>query len=48
MGWRSWCCHETDGVGHYGYGGDFGDFPNDGNFVVDGLPGLTVHLPQGL
>jgi len=26
-----------DGVKYYGYGGDFGDFPNDGNFVVDGL-----------
>ncbi|ELQ43971.1 beta-galactosidase [Pyricularia oryzae] len=33
----------------YGYGGDFDDFPNDGNFVMDGLcfsdhtptPGLT-------
>lgn len=22
---------------HYTYGGDFGDFPNDGNFCVDGL-----------
>ncbi|MCQ2355028.1 MAG: DUF4981 domain-containing protein [Clostridia bacterium] len=22
---------------HYVYGGDFGDFPNDGNFCVDGL-----------
>jgi beta-galactosidase len=21
----------------YGYGGDFGDFPNDSNFVMDGL-----------
>lgn len=35
--------------GYYGYGGDFGDFPNDGTFVMDGLcfstheptPGLT-------
>ena len=23
--------------GHYGYGGDFGDFPNDNNFCCDGL-----------
>ena len=23
--------------GHYGYGGDFGDFPNDKNFCCDGL-----------
>ena len=22
---------------HYVYGGDFGDFPHDGNFCVDGL-----------
>lgn len=35
--------------GYYGYGGDFGDYPNDGTFVMDGLcfstheptPGLT-------
>jgi beta-galactosidase/beta-glucuronidase len=27
----------TDGRGYYAYGGDFGDFPNDGNFVMDGL-----------
>lgn len=35
--------------GYYGYGGDFGDVPNDGTFVMDGLcfstheptPGLT-------
>ncbi|HZJ56632.1 MAG TPA: beta-galactosidase subunit alpha [Clostridia bacterium] len=26
-----------DGVKYYGYGGDFGDYPNDGNFIVDGL-----------
>lgn len=43
---------EGDGTGkggYYGYGGDFGDFPNDGTFVMDGLcfstheptPGLT-------
>lgn len=38
-----WCDHavyagETpDGKPRYLYGGDFGDFPNDGNFCVDGL-----------
>ncbi|KAH8650529.1 hypothetical protein BGZ60DRAFT_534190 [Tricladium varicosporioides] len=26
-----------DGKKFYAYGGDFGDFPNDGNFVMDGL-----------
>ncbi|KAI8635515.1 glycoside hydrolase family 2 protein [Xylariaceae sp. FL1651] len=26
-----------DGEKYYGYGGDFGDEPNDGNFVMDGL-----------
>lgn len=38
-----------DGKGYYAYGGDFGDEPNDGTFVMDGLinskhepmPGLT-------
>ncbi|GAC1639021.1 MAG: glycoside hydrolase family 2 TIM barrel-domain containing protein [Herpetosiphon sp.] len=40
-----------DGCGYFGYGGDFGDEPNDGNFVCDGLlfpdrtpsPGLTEY-----
>jgi len=40
---------EQDGKRFYGYGGDFGDYPNDGTFVMDGLcysthkptPGLT-------
>jgi beta-galactosidase/beta-glucuronidase len=26
-----------DGVEYFAYGGDFGDRPNDGNFVIDGL-----------
>lgn len=26
-----------DGTPFFAYGGDFGDFPNDGNFVMDGL-----------
>ncbi|KAI0542011.1 intracellular beta-galactosidase BgaD [Xylaria digitata] len=40
-----------DGQKFYGYGGDFGDDPNDGNFVMDGLcdsqhfpgPGLSEY-----
>ncbi|MGA0566709.1 glycoside hydrolase family 2 TIM barrel-domain containing protein [Rathayibacter sp. KR2-224] len=28
---------DPDGDGHYRYGGDFGDEPNDGNFCIDGL-----------
>ncbi len=27
----------ADGTEYYAYGGDFGDTPNDGNFVIDGL-----------
>ncbi|KAL5350857.1 hypothetical protein ACLOAV_004428 [Pseudogymnoascus australis] len=41
----------ADGEEYYGYGGDFGDVPNDGHFVLDGLvfsdhtptPGLTEY-----
>ena len=40
-----------NGEKYYGYGGDFGDEPNDGHFVMDGLcfsdhrptPGLTEY-----
>ncbi|OOF58562.1 glycoside hydrolase family 2 TIM barrel-domain containing protein [Rodentibacter myodis] len=35
-----WCDHAPylpDGSGGVGYGGDFGDTPNDGNFCMDGL-----------
>jgi len=37
-----WCDHgirlqTKDGVEYYAYGGDFGDTPNDYNFVIDGL-----------
>ena len=38
-----WCDHAVDmgrcadGRRRYFYGGDFGDFPNDGNFCMDGL-----------
>jgi beta-galactosidase len=28
---------DADGKKYYGYGGDFGDEPNDGTFVMDGL-----------
>lgn len=28
---------EKDGKSYYAYGGDFGDFPNDGTFAMDGL-----------
>ncbi len=28
---------EPDGQSWYAYGGDFGDYPNDGHFVIDGL-----------
>ena len=37
-----WCDHgirqrTADGHEYFAYGGDFGDEPNDGNFVIDGL-----------
>jgi len=37
-----WCDHavlmgKKDGKKLYGYGGDFGEFPHDGNFCMDGL-----------
>ncbi len=37
-----WCDHgilqtTEKGEQYFAYGGDFGDFPNDGNFVIDGL-----------
>lgn len=45
-----WCDHavltETgNGIPYYGYGGDFDDYPNDGNFCMDGLvyPDRTPH-----
>jgi beta-galactosidase/beta-glucuronidase len=44
-------CTMPNGKVCYGYGGDFGDVPNDGNFICDGLvfpdrkpsPGLTEY-----
>ena len=46
-----WCDHAiymgrtTDGRKKYYYGGDFGEFPHDGNFCMDGLvyPDRKVH-----
>jgi beta-galactosidase len=37
-----------NGETYWGYGGDFGDEPNDGNFVCDGLfwPDRTPHPPM--
>ena len=34
-----------DGKAYWGYGGDFGDFPNDANFCIDGIvwPDRTPH-----
>ena len=36
---------QKDGSLHFTYGGDFGDYPNDGNFCVDGLvyPDRRIH-----
>lgn len=45
-----WCDHgiytkTEDGTPFYGYGGDFGEWPHDGNFCMDGLvyPDRTPH-----
>jgi beta-galactosidase len=35
----------ADGIEYYGYGGDFGDYPNDGHFVMDGLL-FSDHTPN--
>ena len=37
-----WCDHgirtrDEDGCEYFAYGGDFGEMPNDGNFIADGL-----------
>ena len=32
-----WCDHSAKVDGNYLYGGDFGEFPHDGNFCMDGL-----------
>lgn len=45
-----WCDHavllgKENGRDKYGYGGDFGEYPHDGNFCMDGLvyPDRTPH-----
>lgn len=40
-----WCDHAVCKDGKYYYGGDFGEFPHDGNFCMDGLvyPDRTPH-----
>jgi beta-galactosidase len=45
-----WCDHavilkDKDGKPYYGYGGDSGEFPHDGNFCCDGcvMPDRTVY-----
>ncbi|KAK0632692.1 beta-galactosidase [Immersiella caudata] len=35
---------DSDGKSYYAYGGDFGDIPNDGTFVMDGLL-FSAHKP---
>ncbi|KAL2180602.1 glycoside hydrolase family 2 protein [Thermothelomyces heterothallicus CBS 202.75] len=39
---------DPDGKSYYAYGGDFGDFPNDGTFVMDGLLHSTHQPTPGL
>ena len=48
-----WCDHAlyhktADGKEFLAYGGDFGDTPNDGNFVCDGLVGAERDVHPGL
>ena len=48
-----WCDHAIykkgeDGKEFLAYGGDFGDMPNDGNFVCDGLVGAERDVHPGL
>ena len=35
---------DADGKSYYAYGGDWGDYPNDGTFVMDGLL-FSTHKP---
>lgn len=39
---------DADGKSYYAYGGDFGDVPNDGTFVMDGLLHSTHEPTPGL
>lgn len=48
-----WASHglwkeNADGTSYYAYGGDFGDVPNDGTFVMDGLLNSTHKPTPGL
>ncbi|MBO5924454.1 MAG: DUF4981 domain-containing protein, partial [Lentisphaeria bacterium] len=48
-----WCDHAIykqtpDGKEFLAYGGDFGDTPNDGNFVCDGIVGAERDIHPGL
>ena len=48
-----WCDHAiykktSDGKEFLAYGGDFGDTPNDGNFVCDGIVGAERDIHPGL
>lgn len=48
-----WCDHalwkrDADGREYLAYGGDFGDKPNDGNFVCDGLVGAERDIHPAL
>ncbi|KAH8170135.1 glycosyl hydrolases family 2, TIM barrel domain-containing protein [Sarocladium implicatum] len=52
-GWVwEWANHglwkEEDGKGFYAYGGDFGEWPHDGTFVMDGLLHSTHEPTPGL
>ncbi|PPA69632.1 glycoside hydrolase family 2 TIM barrel-domain containing protein [Jeotgalibacillus proteolyticus] len=45
-----WCDHglrttAENGKQYFAYGGDFGDYPNDSNFVMDGLT-MSDHTPS--
>lgn len=39
---------DADGKGYYAYGGDFGEWPHDGTFVMDGLLHSTHEPTPGL
>ncbi|WP_218025571.1 glycoside hydrolase family 2 TIM barrel-domain containing protein [Capsulimonas corticalis] len=48
-----WCDHgirqrASHGEEWFAYGGDFGDYPNDGNFCIDGLVGPDREIKPGL
>ncbi|HIW73414.1 MAG TPA: DUF4981 domain-containing protein [Firmicutes bacterium] len=49
-----WCDHAVyrgrtaDNRAVYGYGGDFGEFPHDGNFCIDGLVSPDRQIHNGL